>query len=172
MLLGILALALTALVVNHQVGVSFGMPNDDFARAAMLVAILVFVGAGLLGRHLRAVEMLRSMAVWALIILGVAGALCQPRPARRLRRAAGRRDRPRRADHGIARRHGSPDSVMVVRAQDGHFGVRSSVNDTPVTMLLDTGASFVTLTHDDAIRSGSTPTASTIRCRSGPRTAR
>lgn len=174
-LLGILALALTALIVNHQVGFSFGMPNEDFARAAMLVAILVFVGAGILGRHLRAFEVLRSMAVWALIILGVAGIYAS---RDQLAGFAGRlvgAIAPGIPVTGSLAGTGSPDSVMVVRAQDGHFGVRSSVNDTPVTMLLDTGASFVTLTHDDAIRVGidadgldySVP----IRTANGPMTA-
>ena len=44
--------------------------------------------------------------------------------------------------------------VMLMRAWDGHFRAVADVNDTPVGLLIDTGASLVLLRHDDARRVG------------------
>ena len=40
---------------------------------------------------------------------------------------------------------------------DGHFAVRASVDDVPLPMMVDTGASFVTLTPADAAAVGIDP---------------
>lgn len=44
--------------------------------------------------------------------------------------------------------------VMLMRAWDGHFRAVADVNDTPVGLLIDTGASLVLLRYDDARRIG------------------
>jgi aspartyl protease family protein len=51
-----------------------------------------------------------------------------------------------------------PVSELVLRAgSHGHFMVEAAVNGTPVTFLVDTGASAIYLTPDDAARLGWTP---------------
>lgn len=47
----------------------------------------------------------------------------------------------------------SPE-VMLMRAWDGHFRAVADVNDVPVGLLIDTGASIVLLRYDDARRIG------------------
>jgi aspartyl protease family protein len=44
-----------------------------------------------------------------------------------------------------------------MRSRGGQFAVRARVDDVPVTMLIDTGASFVTLTLVDATGTGVDP---------------
>jgi aspartyl protease family protein len=44
----------------------------------------------------------------------------------------------------------SGDAVMVMRNGQGHFVVHAGVDGVPMTMLVDTGASLVTLTPEDA----------------------
>ena len=44
--------------------------------------------------------------------------------------------------------------VAIARSPDGHFRVRGRVNDNDVQFLVDTGATVVALTQDDADRSG------------------
>jgi aspartyl protease family protein len=51
----------------------------------------------------------------------------------------------------------NPEAVVVVRAIDGHFGVRAEIDGEPMTLLVDTGASFVTLTPEDAADIGIDP---------------
>ena len=49
-------------------------------------------------------------------------------------------------------------SELVLKAgSHGHFTVKAAVNGTPVTFLVDTGASAIYLTPDDAARLGWTP---------------
>lgn len=45
-------------------------------------------------------------------------------------------------------------SLKVRRSQDGHFWIRAQVNDVPVNMMVDTGASQVVLSPGDATRIG------------------
>ncbi|SFI76552.1 retropepsin-like aspartic protease family protein [Albimonas pacifica] len=47
--------------------------------------------------------------------------------------------------------------VVVPRSPDGHFRVRAQVDDAEVIFLIDTGASGVVLTADDARRAGFDP---------------
>jgi aspartyl protease family protein len=45
-------------------------------------------------------------------------------------------------------------TVMLERAADGHFYAEAQVNGMPVTFLVDTGASGIALTREDARRAG------------------
>ncbi|MBV8792528.1 MAG: TIGR02281 family clan AA aspartic protease [Pseudolabrys sp.] len=45
-------------------------------------------------------------------------------------------------------------AVEVVRGQSGDFAIHTSINGAPIIMVLDTGASSVTLTHDAAKAAG------------------
>ena len=64
---------------------------------------------------------------------------------------------------------------MIIRSGDGHFEIHAAVDDQPVSFLFDTGASFVTLTHEDAARIGIPVDAlaydTPIRTANGPVTA-
>jgi aspartyl protease family protein len=149
LLLG-LAGALLVLMLRHDSGTVLGMRNEDFSRLVLLLAVLVFVGAGFFARVRRPGEVFQSIAFWfmAIVILvalhtfrddlaviggRVLGALVPGTPI--AGRLSGESD---------------PNTVVIVRSGDGHFGVRADVNGEPMPLLVDTGASFVTLTPDDA----------------------
>lgn len=146
---GIVA-ATTALVLRHRYGTTLGLANDDFARLAVLAAVLVFVGAGVLGRAMRPGEIVRGVAFWAMIIAAVGGAYAN---RDRLAGVAGRllgALAPGVPISAELAEGGEPNSIVVVRSGDGHFAVRAEVDGKPMALLLDTGASFVTLTYADA----------------------
>ena len=46
------------------------------------------------------------------------------------------------------------NQIALSRALDGHYYVTASVNGTPVDFVVDTGATLVVLTQDDATRAG------------------
>lgn len=46
------------------------------------------------------------------------------------------------------------DALQIDRSPDGHFYAEVSINGTPVNVLIDTGATAVALTRDDARRVG------------------
>jgi aspartyl protease family protein len=158
LLLGLAGVVLI-LILRHDSGTVFGMRTEDFSRLALLIAVLVFVGAGLFTRLMRPGEVFQSIAFWfmAIVILvalhtfrddlaviggRVLGALVPGTPI--AGRLSGESD---------------PNTVVVVRSGDGHFGVRANVNGEPMPLLVDTGASFVTLTPDDARDIGIDPSS-------------
>jgi aspartyl protease family protein len=149
LLLGLAGVVLV-LMLRHDVGTVFGMTSEEFSRLALLLAVLVFVGAGLFTRLMRPGEVFQSIAFWfmAIVILvalhvfrddiaviggRVLGALVPGTPI--AGRLSGESD---------------PNTVVIVRNGGGHFGVRAEINGKPMPLLVDTGASFVTLTPEDA----------------------
>jgi aspartyl protease family protein len=149
LLLG-LAGALLVLILRHDAGTVMGVTTEDFSRLAILVALLIFIGAGVFARAMRPGEIFNSIAFWfmAIVVLvalhafrdelsivggRVLGALVPGTPI--VGRLAGEESR---------------DAVVIVRSGDGHFGVRADVNGEAKTLLVDTGASYVTLTESDA----------------------
>lgn len=156
LLIGLLVLSAGALVFRSESGSILGLDPNDFGNVAYLLILLVFVGSALLGRRLGAGEVVRSAIAWLAILLVLVGAYAYRQEltgvgARLLGvlvpgvpvpgRMAGTGD----------------DSVMVVRSMGGHFAVRSEINGTPLSMMVDTGASYVTLTLQDAVRIGIAP---------------
>lgn len=156
-LLGLAVVALVVLVGLYVTESGIGLSDIDLPRLVALVAILLFVGAGVFARPLGAGQIVRSMAVWALIILLVAGLYAS---RDELAGFAGRllgSLAPGLPITGQLAGGSDGDSVAFVRASQGHFAVRAIVDDTPIVMLFDTGASFVTLTQRDALRAGIDP---------------
>lgn len=146
--------ALLILMLWHDAGTVMGMTTHDFSRIAVLVAVLIFVGAGVFTRAMRPGEVFHAMAFWFLAIVvlvglyafrdelavvggRVLGALVPGTPI--VGRLTGETDQ---------------DAVVIMRAGNGHFGVRAEVDGWPMTLLVDTGASYVTLTERDAAEIG------------------
>jgi aspartyl protease family protein len=158
-LLIFVALAVIILIVRHDAGTVFGMSTTDFSRLAMLLAILAFVGVGIIVRSMRASEVLQAILFWTMAILVVVGlyafrdelgivggrivgALVPGTPI--AGRLSGKTD---------------PNSVVILRNGGGHFGVRAEIDSEPMSLLVDTGATFVTLTPEDAADIGIDPSA-------------
>jgi aspartyl protease family protein len=149
-LLLVIAAAVIVLIVRHETGTTFGLDNVDFGRLTLLGVVLLFVGGGFLGRSLRPGEVLRGFAFWFLMIVAVAGVYAN---RDNLVGVAGRllgAIAPGVPISGRIAGDTDPDSVLIVRASDGHFAVRATVDGVSLPLLLDTGASFVTLTYTDA----------------------
>lgn len=95
--------------------------------------------------------------VWAgLILLGAAmlapdlpgGAPAPDEPPKRADKPGARTpDQPVTAGNGLA-------GQTLIRAPDGHFYADAQVNGARIRFMVDTGASMVALTHDDAQRAG------------------
>jgi aspartyl protease family protein len=140
-------------------GSGFTFDEADTPRLVGLLAILAFVGVGVIGGRMRAWHVIRSMLLWALIIFVVAGLYAS---RDQLAGFAGRLVGalvPGVPVSGRLAGEANADSVVISRAGDGHFAVRAMVDGVATTMLIDTGASFVTLSQGDAARVGIDPAA-------------
>jgi aspartyl protease family protein len=152
-----LSAVLLILILRHDAGTVLGMQNEDFSRLAVLVAVLIFVGAGFFARAMRPGEVVQSIAFWFMAIVVLVGlhtfrddlAIVGGRILGALV--------PGTPIAGRLTGDSNPQAVVVVRANDGHFGVRAEIDGEPMTLLVDTGASFVTLTQADAADIGIDP---------------
>ncbi len=153
LLVALLATLVIALIANTD-GEILGLANDEFAQVGYLLLLLIFIGSALFGRGLRAGEVIRSILGWCLILVVLVGAYAY---RNELAGVGGRFLGVLAPGVPVAGRlsgEGEPGSVMIMRANDGHFAVRAHVEDVPLTFLVDTGASFVTLTLADATAVG------------------
>lgn len=112
------------------------------ARLAYLTLLGAAVAAGVFAAYRgRIASGLRDALVWGLIVLGLVAVygLRDDLSAALWPQAAVLRD----------------DGVLELRrARDGHFHMTAEVNGAPVRFLVDTGASGLVLTLDDAERAG------------------
>ncbi len=111
----------------------------------MQLTYLVLLGAAIAGSAIVAGrsnmgKMAQQAAIWALIFVGVIGAYG-------LWEEISNDVNPRQAII-------NESTVAVPRGNDGHYYLTLEVNDQPIRFVIDTGASQVVLSQDDAVRLG------------------
>src|ERR1700761_6938819 len=147
LLIGIL-IAVLVLVAQHG-AVSVGsLSTGDYASLAYKLALLVFLAAALSTlfreRFLHAVTAaLLWVVVGLVLVIGYSYRF-------ELNQVADRVAAELIPGHVIS--HGR--TVEVARTGDGDFDLSAHINGSRVPMVLDTGASSVVLTHDDAKAAG------------------
>lgn len=150
--LGVLALGLIALFASGDSGTVLGMEDDSFARLIYLGVFGAVVGAGVLGSGLRFGHVVRTMAVWLLIILALVAGYQYRYELQ---------DVASRVTAGLI--PGSPlsitdsdgrISVVLEKMANGHFEVRAQVNGIPIQVMIDTGATSTVLSAQDAVKIG------------------
>ncbi|WP_373356924.1 TIGR02281 family clan AA aspartic protease [Pseudoroseicyclus sp. CXY001] len=125
------------------------MTGNGLGEAEMMnLLYLLLLGGALLGAFLlasrgRLLRTAAQLAVWGLIFLGAIAVYgLWDDISRQVRPAASILE----------------DGRMVIpRGRDGHYHVTALVNGTPVPMIVDTGASGVVLSREDALRAGLDP---------------
>lgn len=118
------------------------MGEDIFPRLAYLVLLLLVVGGYFLaeGRQ-RLGRTAQQAAIWALIFVGVIAGFGLWSDIRST-------VAPRQMIYGEEGR------IEVRRGNDGHFHLTLEIDGTPVDFVVDTGASGIVLTLEDARRVG------------------
>lgn len=121
------------------------MTGDDYGRVIYLMLLLVAIGGYfLVANRDRLGQALQQGAIWGLIIVGLAAGwnlwqdIAQPSTPRQS------------VITGEAR-------VEVPRARDGHYYLTLEMNGTPIRFVVDTGATDVVLTTQDASSIGIDP---------------
>ncbi len=151
-ILGLLGAALILLIVNHDQGSILGIQNDRFASAFYLSVWAAVVAAAVLPRTGSLGAAARNAAIWIGVILFLMTGYVYRYELQ---------DIGSRLTGGLI--PGSPVSslsgdgrqqAMVTRTADGHFEISANVNGTSVAFVVDTGASAVVLTYNDAERIG------------------
>lgn len=147
-----IAVVILLLIANNESGTTLGLANDAFGQAAYMGIWGVVLAAGILGSGIRLSDFARNMAVWAVIILALVAAYQYRYELQ---------DVGSRITAGLI--PGSPISgraldgsltVTLAKSANGHFEVNGRVNGARVHFLVDTGASSVVLSQEDAERAG------------------
>jgi aspartyl protease family protein len=149
--LGVLGLAVVLLLMRDAPEAATGFGGSRVAQAAFLVALLAFVAIGLFGRGSFA-RAARYALIWGVIaIVAVVGYTYRDELGTVLERVSAEifpsDPQSRQTIQG--------ETVVIDQApRSNHFIAVATVNDAPIEMLVDTGASVVTLTLDDARLAG------------------
>jgi aspartyl protease family protein len=147
-LLAGLLIALLVLVARHGDGTIGPLTTGDFASLAYKITLLVFLGASvlILFRE-RFTQALTAALLWVVLALMLVIGYTY---RFELRDVADRVMAELIPGHVIS--HGR--TVEVARAFNGDFDVTAQINGARVAMVLDTGASSVVLSRDDAKAAG------------------
>ncbi len=116
------------------------MSGDDFGRLLYLGLLLAAVaGWGLAEYRGRLGQGARSFLAWGLIFVGVMAGYGLWQDIRR---------------DVIATQHATAEGIEVPRSADGHYYLTLTISGQPLTFMVDTGATGVVLSRDDAARLG------------------
>jgi aspartyl protease family protein len=148
LLLAGLLIAFLILFARHGEGTVGPLSTGDFASLAYKVALLVFLGsAALVMFRERFTHALAAAVFWVVLALALVVGYSY---RFELRDVADRVMAELMPGHVIS--HGR--SVEVARAANGDFGVLGQINGARIAMILDTGASTIVLTREDAKAAG------------------
>lgn len=153
----VIGAGLILLMINDSAGSTFGVENYDFSRLIWLGAIAALIGAGLIrsGRPLG--DMARNLGTWAVIALALIAGYQYRYELQ---------DIASRVTAGFV--PGSPlalgvedghATVTLDKADNGHFEARIMINGAPIRAVVDTGATSIVLTAEDAQAAGFNPAA-------------
>ena len=151
--IGVLFAGLMLLIANHQTGQVAGFDADSFSQLVYGTALVLVIGAGLMFSYRgRAATALRHLAIWLVVALIAVGGYA-------FRTEFGQIAQRLRAQlqPGYVLEQTTAEGnveVILFRRADGHFIADMTVNGIVVTMLVDTGASALTLSDEDARRVG------------------
>lgn len=121
------------------------MEDLDYGRLLYLLLLLGVVGSWVFVQNRQSLSTtMQQIAIWAFIFLGVIAGYGLWGDIRQT-------VRPQQSVLG------ETGQVTVPRAADGHYYLTVAVNGAPVNFLVDTGATAVVLTTDDARRAGFDP---------------
>ncbi len=148
LLLAGLALALVVLIARNGEGTVGPLSTGEFGALAYKIALLVFLAAavGALFRE-RFMQAITAAAAWVAIGLALVIGYSY---RFELHQVADRVMSEVVPGHVVSRGR----SVEVARASGGDFSITAQINGARVAMVLDTGASSIVLTREDAKAAG------------------
>ncbi|HKJ61678.1 MAG TPA: TIGR02281 family clan AA aspartic protease [Hyphomicrobiales bacterium] len=145
--------AAIALVVTRDSDTIAGFAQDDFARVVYGAAILVFLAGTLSSARGRILQAFKHLTGWMAVMLVLVGLYSyRAELALVADRVVGELS-PRGTQINVTRSYGS-EAVRIKKGWGGHFVVKAQISNMPIEMIVDTGASTVVLSHEDAKRLG------------------
>jgi len=149
----ILALA-AMLLISNESGMIAGLDSNIFGYVALLVALAVFVGGGMLGSYRgRAGAMMRDAVTWLALGLGLVTLYAYKEELMPIAARVVGELLPGSA-MTVEQSTGGVTEVRIRKRLDGHFTATVKVNGKSISMIVDTGASTIVLRPEDAKKAG------------------
>ncbi|MEK9757955.1 MAG: TIGR02281 family clan AA aspartic protease [Paracoccaceae bacterium] len=121
------------------------MEENDFARLIYLsVLVVAILGSVLISRRGAYGKMFRQAGVWLLIFMGLVAIVASWQDIRQ-------------SGQTMSFQQSEDGAIIIPKEIDGHFHLTVTINDRPIEFLVDTGASDIVLTREDAARVGFDP---------------
>ncbi|MGF1651147.1 MAG: TIGR02281 family clan AA aspartic protease [Hyphomicrobiaceae bacterium] len=156
----VLLIGVTAALIAGDTSSIGGIGGDTIAGITAAVALLIIVGSGVLGSYSgRMTQALRDAVTWIAIALVLVIAYSFRDDLRPLYERVASELAPPGTAINVAGETGEERAVRVRKRANGHFVVQAEINGTSVSMLVDTGASSVVLSADDARAIGLDPSS-------------
>ncbi|MBP2445473.1 TIGR02281 family clan AA aspartic protease [Rhizobium leguminosarum] len=150
--LAVIGIGLAALIVNNDSSRNLGLQSDDFGRVIYLLPIALMLSAGIWASRRSIGETMRQMMIWLVIILALVTVYLYRQDALGV---------GNRLLAGLVPGHAvvvttseGGQEIILHKLLNGHFEADVAVNGQTIQMLVDTGASMVALSHEDAERIG------------------
>lgn len=153
--LALFILALAAmLLVGNESGMIAGLDSTSFGYVALCLALIVFVGGGLVGSYRgRAGAMMRDAVTWLALGLGLVTLYAYKEELMPIAARVVGELLPGAA-MTVEQSTGGLTEVRIRKRLDGHFTAAVKINGTSTSMIVDTGASTIVLTPEDAKKAG------------------
>lgn len=149
----ILAFAAILLVADES-GMIAGLDATTFGYVALFLALLVFIGGGMLGSYRgRAGTMVRDAVTWLALGLGLVAIYAYKDELMPIAARVVGELLPGSA-MTVEQSSGGVTEVRIRKRLDGHFTANVTVNGKEVSMIVDTGASSIVLRPQDARKAG------------------
>lgn len=149
LVLGVFGLTLVLLLLRPTGAATFDVTSAQVAQALGLVAVLAFVLLGITGRGTFG-RAARNALAWGLVLVVIlVGYTYWDEITSLAQRFTGAV-----VEGAPVTTDGKSGEVVITRGRGGHFVVNVTLNYAPIDMMIDTGASVITLTPEDASFAG------------------
>ncbi len=138
-----------ALVISSDAGQLIGLTQDQTGQMIPLILVLILVASGMFGRRIKFSQMLSGIALWVGFFAVVVTGYSYRYELGNISQKVWSELTP-----GIAV---VDENSQIARFRKGFghtFYIGSQINGAKISMIFDTGASAVVLTHADAIAAG------------------
>lgn len=138
-----------ALVISSDAGQLVGLTQDQMGQIIPLILVLILVASGMFGRRIRFAQMLSGIVLWAGFFAIVVTGYSYRHELSDISQKVMSELAP-----GIAVVDENSQTAMFSKGFGNTFYIISQINGAKISMIFDTGASAVVLTHSDAIAAG------------------
>lgn len=151
-LLSAIAATVILLIVNQNRGMTLGLTNDKFASLASLTLVGVYIGLNALRPGAFGGHGLRNAAIWLFMFVALLTGYQYREPLQDIASTVTAGLVPARPQ--LKQGANGQDIVTIGKSSNGHFEVNAQVNTASTLFLVDTGATSIVLTKDDAVAIG------------------